>query len=227
MQYAVVQTACLLVGIYKTNRYPAFLLSLLASLPCLWFPATGSNQWEITIWLPAAFLLIPMQAISSFEACFRFGERYVIVSRICGTLAGLAVGTAACFWRWPSGNLIGQVVLAAKYQRVFCCTLLVSAVIVYAMLQWRGLIARQDGAHLILCAALSVTWVVPILRPIPASWEAWIPITWPVTVRTWLVAAWVLLVAFRRSPVGIHARPIARELPSEAPEDQPVLVRPH
>ena len=199
---ATVQTLTLGLALQRCRRYPAFLISLAAALPFTWigpehfFPR---ENWERFIWLPCALVLIPAQAVAALEACLRFGERYQLASRISAALTSFGVSAAIAFWVWPqSASTVGQVVIVARYQRVNCFMFLALAAAFYATTQWRGLIARQDGAHLILMTLWAFTWMVPIIRPIPSTWKAWADCTWMMTARTWLLLAWVGLVAMRR-----------------------------
>lgn len=197
---AILQTSVLAVGIYRCRQFPAFLLALLASLPALWIsPGLFEHPavWERTVWLPASFLLIPTQALAALEALFRFGERYWLVLRISFTLAIFAGAAVLAFLAYPSGDMVGQVVQVARYQRVASCVFLLLACAFYLLFKPKEMLIRPDGAHLILCAALAVTWMVPIIRPIPEDWENWLPTRWMVTTRTVLLVVWVPLVALR------------------------------
>jgi hypothetical protein len=213
---AILQTAVLLIGIWRTQRYHPFLLSLLAGLPVLWFPAEfyrpdvhwPQMAWQQEIWLPSALLLIPMQALASLQAVFRFGERYWLVSRVTAVLGVFAVAGAGAFWVYPQGTVVQQVVLVAKYQRVACCIFLLAAVVFYAPKRWRGLVARQDGAHLALLALWSLTWAIPIIMPKSSTWDAWFTVEWPLVARSWLLVLWVGTVAMRKE----HTAPSLRIL---------------
>ena len=199
---AAASTAILMLALWKCRRYPAFLISLAAALPFTlfgpeWF--SPHANWERYLWFPCALVLIPMQGVAALEACLRFGERYQLASRISASLVPFGIGAAIAFWIWPGAfSTVGQVVIVARYQRVGCFVFLALATAFYATVQWRGLIARQDGAHLILMTLWAFTWMVPIIRPIPSTWGAWMDCTWMVMYRTWLLVAWVGLVATRK-----------------------------
>ena len=145
--------------------------------------------------------LIPFQAVSALEACLRFGERYQLASRISATMMGLYVAGGCSVWAWQHGDIVEQVAMAAKFQRAGAVAFLLGVIIFYATVQWRGLIARQDGAHLILSLLWAITWAIPIVRPLPPSWPSYFSDTWMITARSWLLAAWTLLVLLRRKRV--------------------------
>lgn len=199
---AAIQTAVLLVGAWRCRRFPVFLIALEVSLPPLWRPASAfwpHMDWERFVWLPCALLLVPAQAIAALEAAFRFGERYWLAPTITGTLAvGAAAISIARYGTWPHGSLAAEVMQVARVQRVGCAMFLVAAVVLYAIVRWRGLVSRVDGAHLILLAAMSVPSAVIAVAPTPKEWGTWLTIDWPVTAKTALLVAWVLLVALRQ-----------------------------
>ena len=199
---AIIQTLAIGLALKRCRRYPAFLISLVAALPFMWFgPEWFSplDDWQRYVWLPCALLLIPMQGIAALEACFRFGDRYKLVSRISAALAAFGYGAAVAFWVWPgTASTVSQVVMVARYQRVACFVFLTLATAFYATIQWRGLIARRDGAHLILMTLWAFTWMTPIIHPFPDSWVGWLRDDWMLTARTWLLVVWVGIVAVRK-----------------------------
>ena len=205
---ALVQTLTVGLAAWRCRRYPAFLISLIAALPFMWIGPENfilKENWERLVWLPCALLLIPTQAVAALEACLRFGERYQLASRVSATLASFGVGAAVAFWISPAAaSTVGQVIIVARYQRVGCFVFLTLATAFYTTVRWRGLIARRDGAHLILMTLWAFTWMVPIIRPIPLTWGAWMDCTWMVTYRTWLLVAWVGLVVTRRPCMAEH-----------------------
>ena len=202
MTCAILQTLVFLLGAWRCRQYPAFLIALECSLPPLWFPASQfwpHMDWERGVWLPCAILLIPMQAVSSLEAAFKFGERYFgLAPRITGTLAIGAIAVSAHSWVWPHGSMAAQVMQVARVQRIVCCLFLVACVALYAIVRWRGLISRVEGAHLILCALLAIPGALVAVMPKPQEWTIWLGVDWPVQARTALLVLWALLVALRQ-----------------------------
>lgn len=199
---AVIQTAALAIGIHRCRRsYPAFLISLAASLPFLWISADLFRvhaNWERYVWLPCAIVLIPAQMVAAMEACLRFGERYWLAPRISATMMVFPVAAVMVIWARPFGDVVGQMVQIARYQRLGCLAFLVAVTAFYGVLRPKGLVGRADGAHLILLTLWMITWTVPILRLIPATWPVWLEVRWMVTARTWLLVAWVGMVALRQ-----------------------------
>ncbi len=197
---AIIQTLVFLLGAWRCRQYPAFLIALESSLPPLWLSADQywpHSDWERGVWLPCAFLLVPAQAVASIEAAFKFGERYWLAPTITGTLWLGAMLASYKLWTWPHGSLVAQMMQIARIQRVTCCTFLVACVALYAVVRWRGLISRPEGAHLILCALLAIPSALVAVMSHPPDWTAWLGVQWPVTTRTVVLVLWALLVALR------------------------------
>ena len=206
---AAATTAILLLAFWKCHRYPAFLISLAATLPMVWIPVDygwPKPVWKYYVWLPCALVLIPAQAVAALEACLRFGERYQLAARISGALMIFGAAGAAAFWAWPGGKTaIAQVVLVAKYQQVSCFVFLILSVALYATIgrvSRMGLLTRPDGAHLIWCVGWMSMWMVPNVRPLPDNWPEWLVAhRWWDTVRILWLLVWagtILLPRFQR-----------------------------
>ncbi len=198
---AVIQTIVLAIGIWRSPQYTAFLLSLAASLVFLWVsPRVIGNGplWERAVWLPCAIMLIPLQAVACLEAFFRFGRRQRFAPSVAISMAIFSAVAVIAFVVWPHGDMVGQVVQVARYQRVGSCVFLLLACGWYGSICARDLFLTRDGAHLLLLAAWMTTWMVPIIRPIPPTWAEWMRADWMVIARCVVLVAWAGAVAGRK-----------------------------
>lgn len=209
---AAAQTAVILIGLWRAPQYIAFLLSLCAALPFMWLtprdihPVPTSylshvppgESWEQGLWLPAVICLIPLQAVAALEALFGFGRRYRFAPSVAIAVAIFAGTAVIAFVVRPQGDTVGQVVQVARYQRVGTCVFLLLGCGWYASVAARDLLLRPEGAHLLLLAAWSVTWMIPIIRPIPPTWAEWLRTDWMIVARCAILMVWVGTVAMRR-----------------------------
>ena len=179
-------------------RFPCLWASLLPSPIPLALPAFlfhPHSLWEEWVWGPAVFGLIPIQSLACMEAVISFGSLYRLAARISAVLslcAAIAAYTVLSID--PYANLVGQLVVVAKCQRVGCLVLLILTLAFYLSTEERrGLWRTVEGRHLMWMCAWMGTWTAPIMLPMPGTWEKWVKVTWMIWGRVGLLLIWVPL----------------------------------
>ena len=203
---SVLQIVVAAVATTNAKRFAALIVTLLAGLPLLIFPA--GHAWEQNVWMPCALVMIPFQIIASLEAFFAFGGRHPIPQRVSVGLGILAGAFALAFWSAPTGDCVEQIVQVVRYQRVACSVFLLLAAAFYASVKPRDLLQTREGRHLIWMGLWLATWTLPMLSHMPETWAAWFGQSWMYWARGVLLASWVPVAMFR-----FGLRPIQREAP--------------
>jgi len=184
------------------RRFPVFGLSLLVWLPVLlwWRPGDPESTWHV--WLPCAVIFAHFQTAAALEAVYRFGERYLLAVRLTVTFGFFAVAAALyCWLRMPiTGGVQRQVTVLVTYQRVGVAVFLVLAIALYAtFVKLAEFRYRVEGRHLLVMAAIALSWAVPALWP-RGGWFWWHAFNERVVwLRTgWLVVWMVGVGRYRR-----------------------------
>lgn len=203
--------------VLKRKECPIFLLSLLIGAGLLVWPVETFSlspmtawvldcpldwshwAWTRIVWVPVVLVLIPLQGLMCLEGFFLASRRLPKWGKCCVPEFSLALGLLAlacslAFWGSPGPTWVSEIVLVTKVQRVSSWVLLGSGIGLFWAVR-RAVLGTWEGFHLLWLFLWMTSWLVPVLRPLPPTWNDWLGWSWISLSRLSLLSLWCLTTA--------------------------------